>query len=367
MGSRKYYIWGTGKIAQRLNRNYGHIMKKMEIRGYIDNNEALWGNTFGGKAIYSPDILRGEKSCYLVIANAYKEEILRQIQDDMHMDGIRVEENFEQKLQIMDRYQNSSDASQKEIARYLENHALHVFNYPFQSDYADMECEIGYDPEKELYYAIYNGKKMFLSRYFDTMHKAGQYFKWLNMEQDIRSPHRYVKDMERFGNDLVILDAGAAEGNFSLSLVDRAKKIYLFEPDENWIEALKYTFEPYKDKVEIIPKSLSDYENNTTTTIDRELKDDIVDVLKLDIEGEELYALKGGRQTLKRSPDIKCFVCTYHQEFAYEAIKAFFEDMKFETEVTDGYMWFPENPYSKRTPILRHGVIRAKPCNKSNA
>ncbi len=361
MESRKYYIWGTGKIAQRWYRNYGHILERLEIRGYIDNNAALWGSLFGGKRIYSPDILKSEKNCYLVIANAYREEIERQLQVNSLTSGIRVEENFEQKLQIMDRYQNSSDVNQKEIARYLENHALHVFNYPFQSDYADMECEIGYDSKKELYYAMYNGKKMFISRYFDTMHKARQYFKWLNMEQDIQSPHRYVKDMESFGNDLVILDAGAAEGNFSLSLVDKAKKIYLFEPDENWIEALKYTFEPYKEKVVIIPKSLSDYENSMTTTIDKELNGDMVDVLKLDIEGEELYALKGGRQTMKKSPNIKCFVCTYHQEFAYEAIKAFFENINFETEVTDGYMWFPENPYSKRTSILRHGVIRAKP------
>lgn len=278
----------------------------------------------------------------------------------MLADGVRIEENFEQKLQIIDRYQNSSDMDQREIARYLESNSLHVFNYAFKSYYADMECVIEYDSERDLFYAMYGGRKMFLSRTFDTPQKARQYFKWLCMEQDIKSPHRYVKDIESFGNDLVVLDAGAAEGNFSLSLIDKAKKIYLFEPDENWVEALRYTFEPYKEKVTIIQKSLSDYENRTTTTIDRQMKNEMIDVLKLDIEGEEVYALKGGVQTMKKSPNIKCFVCTYHQEFAYDVIKAFFEEMKFDTEVSCGYMWFPENPYSKRTPILRRGVIRAE-------
>ena len=36
--------------------------------------------------------------------------------------------------------------------------------------------------------------------------------------------------------------------------VDVASKIYLFECDPVWIEALEKTFEPYKDKVVIVPK-----------------------------------------------------------------------------------------------------------------
>lgn len=359
MENKKYYIWGTGKIAQRMYRNYGYIMEKLDIRGYIDNDMAIWGSLFGGKRVYSPNILKNDKKCCLVIANSYKEEIRKQLQDSMMIDAVMVEENFMQRLQIIDRYRNSDDIGQREIARHLESNPLHVFNYAFVSDYANMECEIGYDSGKNLFYAIFNEKKMFFSRSFNTMEKARQYFKWLCMEQDIKSPHRYVKDIDSLGNDLIILDAGAAEGNFSLSLVEKAKKIYLFEPDKNWVEALRYTFEPYKEKVVIIEKNLSDYENRTTTTIDKEMKNEIIDILKMDIEGEELYALKGGIQTLKRSPGIKCFVCTYHQEFAYDAIKALFEEIKFGTEVSCGYMWFPENPVSKRTPILRHGVIRA--------
>lgn len=154
------------------------------------------------------------------------------------------------------------------------------------------------------------------------METAGQYYRWLCMEQDMESLHKYVPDNGTLGDDLTILDAGAAEGNFSLSLIEGAKKVYLFKPDKDWVEALRYTFEPYRDKVVIIQKNLSNYENVVTTTIDKELAGEIIDILKMDVEGEEIYALKGGIKTIENSPDIRCYVCSY-QKFAYDVIKTF--------------------------------------------
>jgi len=40
-------------------------------------------------------------------------------------------------------------------------------------------------------------------------------------------------------------------------VVNKASFIYLFEPDHEWAEALKYTFEKWKDKVQIVPKFVS--------------------------------------------------------------------------------------------------------------
>ena len=359
MEKRKYYIWGTGKIAKQMNREYGYILGRLEIKGYIDNNKILWGKEFEGKKIYSPNVLREEKEAYLIIANVYKDEIIQQIQNDMLYDLGRIEENFLQKLQIMDRYRNSAEIEQRNIVGYLGNHSLQVFNYSFTDKYSDMKCEIEFDSERGLFYALHNGKRMYFARYFNTMETAGQYYRWLCMEQDMESPHRYVSDNGTLGDDLTILDAGAAEGNFSLSLIERAKKVYLFESDKDWVEALRYTFEPYRDKVVIIQKNLSNYENVVTTTIDKELVGEIIDILKMDVEGEEIYALKGGIKTIENSPDIRCYVCSYHQEFAYDVIKTFFEQRKFEVDSSSGYMWFPENPSSPRTSILRKGIVRA--------
>jgi 16S rRNA A1518/A1519 N6-dimethyltransferase RsmA/KsgA/DIM1 with predicted DNA glycosylase/AP lyase activity len=45
--------------------------------------------------------------------------------------------------------------------------------------------------------------------------------------------------------------------------VSGVNRIYMFEYDKEWIAALETTFEPYKDKVEIINK----YVSNKMTTI----------------------------------------------------------------------------------------------------
>ena len=90
MEKRKYYIWGTGKIAKQMNREYGYILGRLEIKGYIDNNKILWGKEFEGKKIYSPNVLREEKEAYLIIANVYKDEIIQQIQNDMLYDLGRI-------------------------------------------------------------------------------------------------------------------------------------------------------------------------------------------------------------------------------------------------------------------------------------
>ena len=83
------------------------------------------------------------------------------------------------------------------------------------------------------------------------------------MEQDHRSPHRYFDHIEEF-KDKVLLDVGAAEGILSLMAIEQVKHVYLFECSEDWIDALNKTFEPWKDKVTIIKKFVSDKddENN---------------------------------------------------------------------------------------------------------
>lgn len=106
------------------------------------------------------------------------------------------------------------------------------------------------------------------------------------------------------------------------------------------MEALKYTFEPFKDKVVFINKGLSNYVNGKITTIDNEIKESYIDVIKMDIEGEEYYALQGGENVISSSEQMQCLICVYHQEFAYEVIKNFLLKYQFNIEVSKGYMCF---------------------------
>lgn len=355
-----YFIWGTGNIAEEINLYYGTMINKLNIKGYIDNNLKKQGERFKNCVIYHPDILKQEREGYLIIANGFYDDIINQVEKDYPWYNDRIVDSlFFERLQILSRYEKNSDEDIKRIIDYLKKNSLEVFNYDFSKDYQQDNYSVEFDREKELYFTMFSNKKMYFSRSYQTEKSVLEYFNSICMEQDKMSPHKYLNDSFNVKEGDIVIDAGVAEGNFALSVIDKVKKIYLFEPDQEWVEALNYTFEPYKDKVVIINKCLSNYINESTTTIDNELEER-VNLLKMDIEGEEYYALLGAKKIIEKSEDIKCVVCTYHQEFAYHAIKQLLENYGFDVQTSEGYMWYPNKFNPMRPPVLRRGLVRAK-------
>lgn len=349
------YIWGTGKRARELNEFYAYELKYVDVAGYIDNDERNWGKEFFGKKIFSPEILRESGRKIVCVYNRFSEEIQRQLVEQYSDCDIEItDEKLIYRIQIILRYCDSKDGEIREIVDYLRNHPLDIFNYDFKEKYNNYDIELGM--EHDLFYTFYDNKKIYFLRKLDTEEKCRKYFKSLLIEQDKDSPHLYLENFEEVEN-AVVIDAGVAEGNFSLSIIDKAKRIYMFEPDEDWCEALRYTFEPYKEKVIIINKFLSDYCNEVTVKID-DVVDEKVNCIKLDIEGEEIYALKGGQRVIENSDEINIYICTYHQEFAYDVIRNYVDNLGFKSAHSKGYMWYPG--WGFRDSILRRGVLRSK-------
>ena len=87
-------------------------------------------------------------------------------------------------------------------------------------------------------------------------------------EQDENSPHRYLTNTFTVDKNDAIADIGAVEGNFSLSVADKIRKIYLSERDNEWIAALKAIFAPWADRVEIIDRSVSDRNDSSHIIMD---------------------------------------------------------------------------------------------------
>lgn len=85
----------------------------------------------------------------------------------------------------------------------------------------------------------------------------------------------------------------------------------------------------------------------------------------MDIEGAEVDALKGMKYTFSNSRKVKCLVCAYHQEFAYECIVNFFKSNDFNLEHTSGYMYYPEG-LSMMKPKFRRGLVRAYKGDDAN-
>jgi hypothetical protein len=252
-------------------------------------------------------------------------------------------------------------------------------NASIREKYFTRNLKIEQDPGTKLFYVLVDdGKKLFYKRGMDET-SIKQAFNSVSFEQDFESPHRYLTndrhfigviesnkkhyDDNSFGinkNDVVI-DAGAAEGNFALSVIDTASKIYLIESDPEWCEALTQTFLPYKEKVEIIQKNLSDTNNDNNITISELLTKytiNKIDFLKMDIEGYEKQTLYGALINKEKIANItKMAICVYHKPEDELEISNFLSNQGYKFYLTKGYMILLD-PNPALLPI-RKTVLRA--------
>lgn len=355
----KIFIWGTGKIANRIVNHFD--LSRFDILGFIDNEEEKQGTLFKEYSVFPPAVLKNKDfDKVLILCNAFQ-EISNQITKEYHIHEEKIKDAlYLIRESVVDRYQGSEDSEIQEIMEYLKDHKLQVFNYGFADDYNNMQVEIYYDNENTMFYVIHQGKKMYFSRKFDTESKVLEYYRSICLEQDPRSPHAYFDDNFKIDEGEVVVDLGAAEGNFSLDIIDKASKVYIIEADKDWVEALELTFKEYASKVVIINTYISDVSSGNYDTLDH-LITEPVDFIKMDIEGYECQALIGAKNLFGISPRIKCDICAYHRTGDEENIVRLLEQYAISYTTTKGYMWYPflenEDAYSNE---LRRGVIRGE-------
>jgi 16S rRNA A1518/A1519 N6-dimethyltransferase RsmA/KsgA/DIM1 with predicted DNA glycosylase/AP lyase activity len=186
----------------------------------------------------------------------------------------------------------------------------------------------------------------------------------LCVEQDMESPHSYhVFDIHYQPADIAV-DIGAAEGIWALDIVEKVESLYLFECEENWIEALHATFAPWKEKIRIVNKYVADFNDNEHTTLDDYFlkKNVFPTIIKADIEGAEVDMVKGAATLLSKSIH-HAILCTYHNFDDYTALSIMMQNHHFEVQTTSGYMAaiYMEPNYTCKdiTQLFRKGVIHA--------
>jgi hypothetical protein len=187
-------------------------------------------------------------------------------------------------------------------------------------------------------YVLHQGKKLYFPRnYSEEM--VGEIYKSLLTEQDEQCAHKYVDTCERFTGK-VLLDIGAAEGIIALDAIDKVKFVYLFEYSPEWIEALEATFAPYRHKVEIVKKYVSDTDDEKCLSLNTFFKNKSLDDLfiKMDIEGAELKALHGADFVLKNAKNLDFSICVYHKEEDVIVIPAFLENCGHRITFSNGYL-----------------------------
>jgi hypothetical protein len=257
-----------------------------------------------------------------------------------------------------------SEEERLNIVRFLEKNNLakygtywNEYPYDFVLKYNPRDITVYTDDSCNMNYVLHENKRLYFKK---TWNKGfiQKYYNSLLIAQDIDSPHRYeYADFEVQPGDTVI-DCGVAEGNFALSVIDRAKKVYLFEPDKDWIDALKMTFAPYKEKIVFVEKFVSNIDDEECISLDTALKEEEeIDFFKADIEGFELKAIVGGERILS-SRKLKVAITTYHRQNDAEQLEKVLKNKGFTISYSKGFvvcMWDKALTF----PYLRKTLIRA--------
>lgn len=246
--------------------------------------------------------------------------------------------------------------------RMFGTNGIDVYYYKREKE-SDVLNEVFYDSSADLYYTFFEGKRMYLKRTYNFFREKDgkRYVGDLWGEQDRNSPHLYEGENIKVGQGDILIDAGVCEGNFSLHHIDKVEKTYLVECDKEWMEALHYTFLPYRDRVVFCDKFLSNSDSDKTICMDT-LVSGKVNFIKMDIEGEEINALEGAKRVLCENDFLKCAICSYHRHGDEQGIKNILRKYGFETEVSKGYMLFLGDEYVWNNPEFRRGIVRGIKC-----
>jgi hypothetical protein len=230
------------------------------------------------------------------------------------------------------------------------------YSYVFEYDYN--KIKVFRDNLNGLFYVIHQGKRLYYTRKFQSENEVKESYNNVLIEQAEKSPHDYINDNFRVEENDIVLDIGAEAGNFSLEIVEIASKLYIIEPDIDWIEALNKTFDPWKEKVRIINKFVSNIDNDKCITLESILGENHVNFIKMDVEGMEPIIIKNSEKILINNTKIKLAICCYHKKDDAKTIEKLLTGFNFKCSLSDGYMLYIHNYLTP--PYFRKGLIRAQ-------
>lgn len=265
------------------------------------------------------------------------------------------------KKRIVENLENRDlNAEEEEVLTFLKSNPLHIFPYNFPEKYKPSNIKIKKDEAKNLLFTHWEGKKL----YYKNGHqikKAQTYFNSLLLEQDSNSPHCYLTTDFAVKVGDVIVDVGAAEGNFSLSVIEKASQVFLFEVEKEWIKALEATFEPWKEKVTIVQKYVSDVDNEHCIKLDTFFGEkQRVNFIKADVEGAEAQVIIGAKNLIEKQNDLRIAICTYHRQTDANTLDELLKTQGFKNHFSDKYMIFHYGSSNVvKSPYLRKAVLRA--------
>lgn len=345
----RVYLWGAGQLADDILSALDATMPEyrnnavFRIYGIIDNNKSRQRERFHGFEIVSPGMALECGFSNIIILSDAEYLIREQAEAGYHIPGEEVQTRwYLLQLLLQLKYDGTQDGEILSVLEYWKENPISLFNnfIPPVSRYEEVIWDRKYNlPYIKFPTAEGKIKRMYYPRDYRFLIKDGiQVVEDILYEQMPMSPHLYTYAGHEVKEGDIILDGGVCEGNFALRYADQASKIYLVESDPDWREALFHTFEQYQGKIVYCNRPLSDRDGYYSVSVDTLIKGKL-DFMKLDIEGAEIHAVEGAKETL-RNNNVRCSICCYHKREDERILKNIFSDFGYRTDVSKGYMAF---------------------------
>lgn len=236
--------------------------------------------------------------------------------------------------------------------------------YPSQ-DIHLREVEAAMDGARRMPYVMHNGKRLYYPKSYTVAEAIHAYHNIVDSDGILGTsspgtPHQYQDETYRLNDGDVVVDVGCAEALFALDNIERVSKAILIECNAEWLTALRATFAPYSDKVEIVNRLVTNHDSRSTIRLSTLLQGETRPVfIKMDIEGYEVATVQSAAQFLSGMANVTLACCTYHNSADGEQLAAIFDAIGYEHRFSDGYMIFARYD-QPRFPFFRHAVIRAR-------
>lgn len=200
-------------------------------------------------------------------------------------------------------------------------------------------------------------RKLYFSKEMNSAYCVLGMYNSLCMENDERSPHRYTGNINLWNirQGCMLADIGAQEGMLGLHHISLIDKLYIFECDEYWVDALKATFAEYMDKVVIVPKYVGNMDDDDYIRLDTFFENKEINLVKMDIEGAEIMALQGAEKLLKKK-EIEWAICSYHNADDEHKIIDVYKSNKMKYDISPGLVYIKN--FGPRG--LRHAIVWGK-------
>lgn len=300
--NKKIYVWGCGVKGKEIALNVKKFGSCWDIAAFIDSNSTI--KNFEGWSVLTPNQAKEIVKDDLILISTDKPGLITQVLDEI---GIQNYYSYFWLNSEMRDFCLQKNINEEKICSVKE---LLFDEY-----------------SKEVLDKIMEKRKHGLLDYTDIQESAedGEYFS-----------HEFFS----YSDDEVLIDGGGYDGDtieeFASFTKNKYKMIYSFEPDIKTGEKLKNKLYKYNGKVVLYPYGLYEKkeklsfvndnivysshivsDGQATSAVDCVCLDEImgdkkITFLKMDIEGAEIPALKGAKNTIMKNKP-KLAICIYHK------------------------------------------------------